>query len=63
MLRLRLKNTTLDELLDVQPRFQDEAQVIRPRGRREQLIRKARRANAASQLREWLSSPGLRPPT
>ena len=35
-----------------------------PQGReREALVRKARQLHTASQINEWLSSPGLQPPT
>jgi hypothetical protein len=30
--------------------------------RRDELIRKARQAEAAAHISEWLKSPGLRPP-
>jgi hypothetical protein len=34
-----------------------------PRGKeREALVRRARQLHTASQINEWLSSPGLRPP-
>ena len=51
-------------------RLAEEAQRLRkeaegtPRGvERERLIRRARQAEAASHIREWLNSPGLKPPT
>jgi len=59
--RLRFKNTTLEELLvEEAQRLREEAQGIPPG--RERLVRQARRAKAASHLREWLASPGLQPP-
>jgi hypothetical protein len=40
----------------------DEAEKL-PHGKeREALMRKARQLHTASQVNEWLSSPGLRPP-
>jgi hypothetical protein len=56
--RLRFKNTTLEELLaNEAQRLREEAQGIPPGG--ERFFRKARRAKAASHLREMLASPGL----
>ena len=40
----------------------DEAEKL-PHGKeREALVRKARQLKTASQVNEWLSSPGLQPP-
>jgi hypothetical protein len=51
----------LEELLvEEAQRLREEAQGIPPG--RERLVRQARRAKAASHLREWLASPGLQPP-
>jgi hypothetical protein len=41
----------------------DEAAKL-PHGKlKEQLLRKARQLETASQIGQWLSSPGLQPPT
>jgi hypothetical protein len=61
--RLRLKNTTLEELLEEAQHLQEEARSFPAGSKRELLIRRTRRAKAASHLREWLTSPGLRSPT
>ena len=51
-------------------RLNDEAQRLRKEARgtqlgveRERLIKKARQAETASHIDQWLSSPGLRAPT
>jgi hypothetical protein len=38
------------------------AKLLPPGVEREELLRKARRAETALHLTEWLNSPGLRPP-
>ena len=42
--------------------LREEARGIPPGIKREQLLRRARRAETASQINEWLTSPGLQPP-
>lgn len=41
----------------------DEAQALPPGKERDALLKKARQLDTASHINEWLSSPGLRPPT
>jgi len=43
-------------------RLKEEAQSLRPGPERDGLIRRARQAETASHVDDWLSSPGLRPP-
>jgi hypothetical protein len=43
-------------------RLREEAKSLPPGALREELIRKARQAETASHMTEWLTSPGLRPP-
>jgi hypothetical protein len=43
-------------------RFKEEAQALRPGPERDAVIRRARQAETASHVDEWLLSPGLRPP-
>jgi len=43
-------------------RLKEEAQALRPGPERDDLIRRARHAETASHVDDWLSSPGLRPP-
>jgi hypothetical protein len=64
MQRRRFKQTSsLDQRLieDVQ-RLRKKAQGAHPGIERDKLIRKARHAEAAADMQEWLTSPGLRPP-
>ncbi len=64
MQRRRFKQTTpLDQRIEEHAkRLRKEAQGT-PRGvERERLIRRARQAETASHMQEWLTSPGLRPP-
>ena len=64
MQRRRFKQTaTLDERLAEQARrMRDEAQNVPPGLEREKLIRRARQAETAARMQEWLLSPGLQPP-
>jgi hypothetical protein len=58
------QTTTLDERLEEQARrLRDEARGTPPGVERDNLIRRARQAETASRLHDWLLSPGLRPPT
>jgi hypothetical protein len=43
-------------------RLKEEAQVLRPGAERDAMIRRARQAETASHVNEWLLSPGLQPP-
>ena len=43
-------------------RLKQEAQALRPGPERDDLIRRARHAETASHLNDWLLSPGLRTP-
>ena len=65
MRRRRVKQTTsLDERLAEQARqIRTQAEAL-PHGSRERqsLVRKARQADTASHMKEWLTSPGLQPP-
>jgi hypothetical protein len=64
MKRRHFKQTvSLDRRLsDEAQRLRKEAQGTPPGYQREKLIRQARQAETASQMTEWLSSPGLRAP-
>ena len=43
-------------------RLKEEAQALRPGSERDAVIRRARQAETASHVNEWLLSPGLQPP-
>jgi hypothetical protein len=64
MQRRRFKQTqSLDERLSEEAkRLRAEAKLLSPGAAREEMIRKARQAEIASHMNEWLTSPGLRPP-
>jgi hypothetical protein len=64
-MRRRFKQTVPlnQRLTEEAQRLRKEAQGTRPGIDRERLIRRARQAETASHIDEWLSSPGLQPPT
>jgi hypothetical protein len=62
--RRRIKQTQSLEkrLADDAKRWREEARLLPPGPVRDELLRKARRAETGSHISEWLSSPGMRPP-
>jgi hypothetical protein len=64
MERRRIKHTmSFDErLVDRAKRLRDQAKTLSPGIERDELIRKARQAETASRVNDWLTSPGLAPP-
>ena len=64
MQRRRFKNIlTFPERLDQEAkRLRTEAEKLPPGCERDELLRKARQAETAFHVNEWLTSPGLRPP-
>jgi hypothetical protein len=64
MERRRIKHTmSFDErLADRAKRLRDQAKTLSPGIERDELIRKARQAETASRVNEWLTSPGLASP-
>ena len=44
-------------------RLEAEAADLRPGPQKDELLKKIRQLETASRLNEWLSSPGLQPPT
>jgi hypothetical protein len=65
MQRRRFKNVLSfpDRLADQANRLRKEAEALAPGPERDALLKKARQADIASHMDEWLSSPGLQPPT
>jgi len=54
---------TFPERLDQEAqRLRSDAEKLSPGTERDELIRKARQAETASHVNEWLSSPGLQSP-
>jgi hypothetical protein len=64
MQRRRIAQTqTLEErLAEEADRLRNEARGTPPGVDREDLLRRARRAETASHMNQWLSSPGLQAP-
>jgi len=64
MQRRRFKQTQSLEvrLAEEANRLREEAKLLPPGAQRNEVIRKARQAETASHMNEWLTSPGLRPP-
>ena len=65
MQRRRFKQTqSVEERLSEEAkRLRAEAKLLPPGTQRDVLIGKARQAETASRMNEWLTSPGLQPPT
>jgi hypothetical protein len=63
--RRRFKHTTtLEQRLDADTkRLREKAKLLAPGPAREAALEKIRQNEAASYLSEWLSAPGLKPPT
>ena len=64
MQRRRFKNvlTFPDRLSNEAERLRQEAETKPPGPEQDGLLRKARRAETAAHIDEWISSPGLKPP-
>nr|WP_029583751.1 hypothetical protein [Bradyrhizobium sp. URHD0069] len=64
MQRRRFKNilTFPDRLAKEAERFRQEAETKPPGQERDDLLRKARQAETAAHIDQWINSPGLKPP-
>jgi hypothetical protein len=64
MQRRRFKNTLTfpDRLEKEAERFRQEAETKAPGQERDNLLRKARQAETAAHIDQWIDSPGLQPP-
>ena len=60
--RFRQSKSLEQRLSEEARRLRSEASLLPPSYQREELLRSARRAEAASHLSEWLTSPTLRSP-
>jgi hypothetical protein len=60
--RTRQTETLAERLQQASDRFRSEARLKPPGMEREILLKRARQADVAAHIDEWLSSPGLRPP-
>ena len=62
--RIKHEKTFQERLVEEAQRFREAAQKLPPGSHaQELLLRRARQAETASHMNEWLSSPGLQPPT
>ena len=52
-----------DRCLALSEKAEAEAMHLPPGPQRDEMLRKARQNKIAASLDQWLSSPGLRPPT
>lgn len=58
-----LQRTTLEDRLAYEAkRLREQAKVLPPGFEQDSLIRKARQAETASHMSDWMRSPGLQPP-
>ena len=51
-----------DRLVSFAQDTREKASTLPPGHEQDELLKKARQADTASHLEEWLNSPGLRPP-
>jgi hypothetical protein len=59
-----VKNRTVEQKWHEQSEAAKQEAAKLPDGRlKDQLLREARQLETASQINQWLSSPGLQPPT
>ena len=65
MQRRRFDNTLTfpDRLANEAERLREEAETKPPGPERDTLLRKARQADIAAHIDQWVSSPGLKSPT
>jgi hypothetical protein len=65
MQRRRFKDTLTfpDRLANEAERLREEAETKPPGPERDALLRKARQADIAAHIDQWVSSPGLKSPT
>jgi hypothetical protein len=61
--RRKHEKTFQDRLAEEAARFKELADQTPPGMQRELYLRRARQAATAAQIDNWLSSPGLQPPT
>lgn len=60
--RTKHEKTFEERLAEEAARFSDAAQDLPPGMQRELLLRRARQAETASRMSDWLRSPGLQRP-
>ena len=60
--RFQQQTSLQDRLASFAKLTREKASLLRPGAERDELLRKARRADTAAHLDEWATSPGLQPP-
>jgi len=60
--RLKQKASLGDRLASFAKSAREKAAQLAPGADRDELLKKARQADTASHLDEWVNSPGLQPP-
>ena len=60
--RIKPEKTFQERLAEEAQRFREAAATLPPGTAQELLLRRARQAETASHMNEWLSSKGLQPP-
>lgn len=61
--RFKQTKTFFERCSEEAERLRKEAEKLPPGREREELEHKARQAETAARIEDWLSSPGLQPPT
>jgi hypothetical protein len=52
-----------DHLADEVQRLREQAAILSPGAERDELLRRAQQTEIAIHVNDWLTSPGLQPPT
>ena len=60
--RIKHEKTFQERLAEEAQRFREAAQALPPGTAQELLLRRARQAETASHINDWLRSPALQPP-
>lgn len=60
--RFKINQPLEERLCEEAERLRARARDLQPGPERDKTIRKARQAETASHMSEWLTSPGLQPP-
>jgi hypothetical protein len=61
--RIKLRPSFDQRMKDLALETKRQAEQLRPGRERDALIKRARQLDVACHMNEWLSSPGLQPPT
>ena len=61
--RIKHEKTFQERLAEEAHRFREAAEALPPGTAQELLLKRARQAETAAHMDQWLKSPGLQPPT